>query len=295
MRHEFLKIDPAVDVITEENGNIRFVTPKGAFPMTDPFGLVRRVTDQCRDGASDSVLEAACNSPAEQAAVKKLVEALTDRRVLTVEETPTHDVLTDWVRHYAGVKEQPLPTLHMSGSGAILSALAAKLTAAGFAVAGPGGNAGDSDFLVDDLGANWGDCHIAACDHADMTWLRQMNLQAFEYQRPFLPVWLDRSCIHWGPMMLPGATGCLECLWHREQAASRNPHFSPPIYDDTASKSSILADMAAVMASGEILRWALGAHVETELGMAWRFDFLSSDLSGAKVMRLPRCPTCGQS
>ncbi|ESQ83280.1 hypothetical protein AEAC466_13595 [Asticcacaulis sp. AC466] len=280
-----IHIDPAVDVVVQDNGIVRFLTPHGDLPLSDPFGLVRRVTDQCRQGVTDDALADASHSDAEKTAVTELVRVLTDRRVLTREPAPSQrdvtphtDVLADWLRHYGGAVETILPAIYIDGAGVLATRLREKLALNGFPVADRADGAG---------------CHVAVSDTADLDCLRSANAAASAAKRPFLPVWLDRACVNWGPMSLPGATGCLECRYHREQAATRS---TTPILTTAGrrlSASLSLADLAAVMASAEILRWALGAHIDTDVGMAWRFDILTADLSGSRVSRLPRCPSCG--
>ena len=119
-------------------------------------------------------------------------------------------------------------------------------------------------------------------------------MQAMADQRPFLPVWMDRARVHMGPMAMPGATGCLECWWHRGQAALRRDDVSV-VCPNGGLSSDIVADLGASLVAAELLRWSLGANVVTDLGMAWRFDLLTMDFTGTKVLRLPRCPACGNA
>jgi hypothetical protein len=279
MKLDLLQIDPAVDVVSTKEGHILFRTPQGDIPVTDPFGLVRRVTDQCRQGVTPEALESACNGDIECEQMRALVGKLSQRRLLKQDPPhPSGDVVTDWMRYYAGGKAAPLPSVSLLGSGKVADAVRDRLALAGFGF----------DASAESTG--W----IATCDEPDMDWLLEQNLQALAAAKPFMPIWVDRACCHWGPMVLPGATGCLECWWHRRQAASRQAQFAAANTAHPLSVSRIVADIAASLASADILRWALNAHVETDHGLAWCFDYLSSDLSGASVLRLPRCDACGR-
>ena len=282
MKQDIFTIDRAVDVVVADDGTIRFIMPQGDFAMRDPVGLVRLVTDRCRQGATSAALTE--HFPAD--AVEALLSVLTKRRVLTVaggeHETAalpvTADPLRDWIRHFAGATDAGAARLSVSGQGRLASKLTTGLSQAGFHVEADNGR----------------DAMLAVCDTPDLVWLREMNMQAMAEQRPFLPVWMDRACVHMGPMALPGATGCLECWWHRGQAALRRDD-ATPMAVGSGPASAIVADLAAALVTAELLRWSMGANVVTDPGMAWRFDLLTMDFSGAKVLRLPRCPACGQS
>jgi len=276
VEQSILRIDPAVDVVSTSDGTITFRTPQGDFSVTDPFGMVRRVTDQCRSGATSQGLECDCGGPEEADQMRKLVRVLRLRRVLTDVALPhARDPLTEWVRYNAGHAPAPLKRVALEGDGRLVEALAGKLMHAGLVF----GNSDDIDA-----------CLIAVTDHADIDWLLLQNQDAVTARRPFLPVWVDRSTIHWGPMVLPGATGCLECWWHRRNATARKQTL---ICELSHSTSPIVVEMAAGFAAAEILRWASDAHVSTELGMAWRFDVMTNEMNGGLVMCLPRCPSCG--
>ncbi len=272
-------IDRAVDVVRGDNGDLQFLAPGAEFSISDPFGLVERVAVQCEAGTSrEAIVETFSPEPLRQAA-DSLLQDLARRRILADKNTISGgDVLADWLRHYAGASDKTLPPVSVRGFGHVAAALTRTLADFGFDVAAPAASA---------------DGVIACCDTPDMGWLREMNMEAFAQKRPFLPVWLDRAAVNWGPFVVPGATACLECLWHRRQAAQRLSE-PPPVWNVRAmSVSPALAELAAVLAGGEVLRWGLAAHVEFDPGMSWRFDMLSLDLNGAVVMKLPRCPVCG--
>ena len=283
MKQDLFIIDQAVDVVAGDDGMIRFIMPQGEFAMKDPVGLVRLVTDRCRQGTTSAALIE--HFPAD--AVEALLNVLTSRRVLTVagDERPKdqlHDPIRDWIRHFAGARDHGPAVLTVTGQGCLADKLNTNLARTGFAVAAPDGDYDGRAAL------------IAACDAPNLAWLRDLNMQAMTQQRPFLPVWMDRACVHMGPMALPGATGCLECWWHRGQAALRRDGAIVDLPHERLS-SEIVAELGASLVAAELLRWSLGAHIVTDPGMAWRFDLLTMDFAGAKVLRLPRCPACGNA
>ena len=279
MADDTFRVDPAVDIVTG-NGSIRYLTPGGAFALRDPSGIAAAVSEKCRAGATTADIMASYLTPEEREAATQLLGFLHLRKVVVVDsavETFTVDPAREWLRHFANARDIQLPPIDVRGDGVLARALRSKLAAVG---------------STDRQGASA--CMVAAFDGPNLSSLRQLNLEARNTNTPFLPVWLERSTVRWGPMTLPCATGCLECLLHREQAGRRraDPVEAMDMPDLTASL--LLSDVAAVFATGEVIRWALDAHVETDIGVAWRFDWLTMKMSGARVLRLPRCAVCGQ-
>ncbi len=278
MADDRITIDPAVDVI-RRNGGVRFVTTDGGFAMRDPAGLVADIAAKCSAGASTGDIIASYLTPAEREAATYLTDLLTNRRILTPDLERHHtagDPAGDWVRHYASAPAAQLPPVQVHGNGVLAESLRRRLISVG--------NSSDENAAA---------CVVAAFDAPCLNSLRQLNLDARNTNTVFLPVWLERSTVRWGPMTLPCATGCLECLLHREHSNRRRADPVETMDMPELTASPMLAEMAAGFAIGEILRWAFDAHVDTDLGVAWQFDFLKMSLSGGRVMRLPRCPVCG--
>ena len=281
MADDRLTIDPAVDVI-RRNGGVRFVTTDGGFAMRDPAGLVADLTAKCHAGASATDLIASYLTPAEREAATYLTDLLTTRRILTPDAERHHapgDAVGDWVRHYASVPGAQLPPVQVQGDGLLADSLRRRLISVGNSAAADNAPA----------------CVVAAFDAPCLNALRRANLDARNTSTVFLPVWLERSTVRWGPMTLPCATGCLECLLHREHSNRRRADPVEAMDMPELTASPMLAEMAASFAVGEILRWAFDAHVDTDLGVAWQFDFLRMSMSGGRVMRLPRCSVCGMT
>jgi hypothetical protein len=276
MGAEWLCFDEAIDVIPSGGGVLRFVMPGGEFTLRDPTGLVGRVSSALRCGAKADDMLAEVEAPTEREAVGQLIDLFKSRRLLKTGAGPAAgDPLTGWIRHYAGVAGKTAACVDIRGHGLLARFLRERLRGEGLAVE------------ASDLA-----CIVAVADTPDFPWLREQNAHACAGGRTFLPAWLERSSIHWGPMLVPGATGCLECRLHRQQAARKRAETLVDARQDL-SISPAVAAVGAGLVSAEALRWALDAHVDTELGMAWSFDLVSMAMSGSKVLRLPRCPACG--
>jgi len=275
---EWLCFDEAVDVIPSGGGILRFIMPGGEFTLRDPTGLVGRVSSVLRCGAQADDMLADAEAPAEREAVGQLIDLFKSRRILKTGAAPAakpDDPLTGWIRHYAGVGGRRMPAVDIRGHGLLAGCLHDRLRG--------------ENVLVDD---SVDSCVIAVADTPDFPWLREQNALACAAGRTFLPAWMERSSVHWGPMLVPGATGCLECRLHRRQAARKRCETLVDVHQDLSVSPSVAA-VGASLVSAEALRWALDAHVDTELGMAWSFDLVSMAMSGSKVLRLPRCPACG--
>ena len=284
MAGAMLYVDDAIDILDVGSNDLRVVTPHGGFTVRDPARVVRRVADACRAGAARDHVIAEFQTTKERDAAEKALSLLERRRVLTPQRQPQGgiDPLAHWIRHLAGSEGKRLPPLSIVGLGEMASAIASRVQDLGF----------DLVSLAYSVGAV---PIVAALDEPDMEKLRDLNAQAARMGRPFLPIWLNRSAVNVGPFIEPGATGCLECLHHREEAARRRTEPSPTHLELGVRVSGTMAQLGAGLAGCELLRWAYDAHVETDLGVAWRFDMLSFSLSGSRVLRLPRCPVCGVS
>lgn len=278
MADDTFRVDPAVDIVAGKD-SIRYLTPGGAFSLRDPSGIAAAVSEKCRTGATAADIMASYLIPEEREAAAQLLNFLQVRKVMVVEpagDTANVDPAREWLRHFANARDVPLPPIDVRGDGALARSLRAKLASVG-----------------NDRSQGAAACIVAAFDTPHLSSLRQLNLEARNTETPFLPVWLERSTVRWGPMTLPCATGCLECLLHREQAGRRRADPVEAMDMPELTASLLLSDLAATFATGEIIRWALDAHVDTDIGVAWRFDWLTMKMSGSRVLRLPRCTVCG--
>ncbi|MGN6363798.1 TOMM precursor leader peptide-binding protein [Asticcacaulis taihuensis] len=280
MADDKLRIDPAVDVVGGPD-RIRFITPRGGFALRDPNGLAQAITNKCRQGDAPDDIISACTEDTERAATKELLGFLQTRNILGLEtaQDQSGDISKAWLRHYATSRDTPIPAVEVRGAGRLAQSLKDKLAVAGMPQA------------INRTPT----CVVAAFDTPQLNTLRQINLDALNNQVAFLPVWLERSTVRWGPMTLPGATGCLECLLHRRHNNERRADPVEAMDLPELSVSPLLCEFAAMLAVGEIQRWALDAYVDTDLGVAWHFDWLTMQMSGSRVLRLPRCPACGLS
>jgi bacteriocin biosynthesis cyclodehydratase domain-containing protein len=279
MGSTLLRFDPAVDILHSSSGTVRFVMPGGEFTLRDPSGFVKNICRRFEVGESWEVILGEFEDERERKGAAQLLNILTSRRVLTsCEFTPQgQDPLRRWVSYYADITDQHAHTICLKGEGRLIEQLRARLDGLGISVA-------TDETLATQV--------IAVSDRPNLAWLRQVNRDTASTNTSFLPVWLDRSSVRFGPIHMPEATGCLECLLHREQAVRRR---CEPVVDEACEVMSVSAsvvDLACGLVIPEILRWLDDAHVDTDFGFAWRFDTLTMDMAVERVVRLPNCPVC---
>ncbi len=277
MSSEIVFLDPAIDIVSGEDA-LRFCGPGSSFAVKDVSGVASALAVKWRDGGV-VYGEASTDDPHQKEAADEITELLVGRRMLRVgQDRPPHfDPSRHWIQHYASGTKNELPPVNLLGSGYLAARIKEHLSSVGIA-------------CVEGTSAQ---CLLAAFDTPDLDALRAANVRAHEQEQAFLPIWMERSTAFWGPMTLPGATGCLECRLHRSHA-NRGRADDLAAFDlSTLSSSSIVAEILAAFAVGEALRWALDAHIETDVGVGWHFNWLTNDLIGRRVLRLPRCPVCG--
>lgn len=290
---EILFLDPAADITVMQHGLMRVTTPGRSFAINDPASIASRIHELCRNGSSRSSIVESFSTSREKRAAGKLLDMFISRRILTdvAPVTPPHrDPFRDWIRHTGGAAEATDVTVNLAGDGCLADAIETRLRSFGINISS---DLHDADHRTVRCHTVKRRCMIAAFDSPRASLLREMNREALAKGCAFLPVWLKRAGISWGPLAIAGATGCYECLIHRERAAERRKH----VIEDEAdmSVSPAAADLGAILASTELLNWVEDAHISTDLGMAWQFDLLKLELKGARVLRLPRCPVCGTS
>lgn len=141
-------------------------------------------------------------------------------------------------------------------------------------------------------------CLIATSDFGGQHILRDWNTYCVENNILFLPVVLNKSIGYIGPLTVPGETACFECLRGRENSNFENPELEriseyhaysgQLVAGFHPSMASILGDFAVMELTkffSHELPWRVGELIEVNL--------LAPSLTTRKVLKLPRCQTCG--
>ncbi|MFB6300415.1 MAG: TOMM precursor leader peptide-binding protein [Halobacteriales archaeon] len=104
-----------------------------------------------------------------------------------------------------------------------------------------------------------------------------------------------------GPTVIPGESPCYRCFSTRVAANVRDPE-SYPAFERRAesvdrSPGPGLAAFSAIIAGHlaiETMTWVC-AGVANTVGRVLRYDFHDLSVEASDVLRLPRCPDCGQT
>lgn len=186
-------------------------------------------------------------------------------------------------------------TVVVAGGGGTAALVAALVAAAGPAVTrAADGAAGNALAAMADA-----DLVIAAPGDGDTDLLRRVDAEARSLGQPWLPIHsLDGTQLVVGPIVVPGATACLECYHHRRRVASGFGDVAaallsapgPPVAGPVAALVAAVAAQVAVAALVE------GIGVAVPAGVAWAISFAPEvAVSRHVVHRVPRCPACSRA
>ncbi len=120
---------------------------------------------------------------------------------------------------------------------------------------------------------------------------------------PFLPVWLSDMVGHVGPLTHPFDTACLRCYLLRTD--SNNPRYpvSTAIRErlaelpDAARSTGMLPPMAGVLgeiAAVEVVKLLTGFAPNDTVAHAVEINLVSFQTAVRRVLKVPRCPDCGE-
>ena len=141
------------------------------------------------------------------------------------------------------------------------------------------------------------DCLVATSDFGALPILREWNKYCLDQDIHFLPVWLSRMVGLVGPLVVPRATPCYECLWARENSHMENWKHLRAV-DAAAAESqavagylppmaSILADVATI----ELVKF-YSRMLPPRIGVLVEVNLLKPEMTPRIVLKAPRCPAC---
>jgi oxazoline/thiazoline synthase len=174
----------------------------------------------------------------------------------------------------------------VAGSSAVAAELTRLLADAGVSVDSGSLDHADGEFVV------------AAPAAAEVPELAELNDRRLRRRLPWLQVLPpDGRTVVIGPLFLPGSSACRSCYRLRRGACSDyEDDFA--VVDEAASRAAVpraLATAAAGIATLLVIRW-LAAH---DPSLPGRFYALETGavlgLSHHHVLRVPRCPSCGDA
>jgi bacteriocin biosynthesis cyclodehydratase domain-containing protein len=134
---------------------------------------------------------------------------------------------------------------------------------------------------------------VVASDERPLERLRTANAACLTTGVPWLPISAyDGAVLHVGPLMIPGQTGCAECLQRRLAANVAYADVFGEITDAPAAPTlDVLRDWSYSVATLTLLRWIANrdARVPGRL-----FTLVPDEVAvrQATVFRVPRCSAC---
>jgi bacteriocin biosynthesis cyclodehydratase domain-containing protein len=281
-------INEAVEICSAGEGRIYVRTPAEEFVIVDRVGIIGKVLDAIRNGSPlETAIEGFDDPAARDEVLAGVVTLLKTRRIIGVETataSQSADPIHDWLSHVAWTRDSVVPAVRLFGSGFLHTALASLLEEVGIACAQDEVPPAGADHLI-----------VACLDTPDDAWLRQINRRAVEADAAFLPVVLDRHVISTGPLILPGATACYECLYHRVRAGRRNLEAFEAAAERDHRPSRLAARYAAASAAALIVRFLTGSAFDLHIAQVTRHNLLTGAYGHTVALKVPRCPVCGQA
>lgn len=145
-------------------------------------------------------------------------------------------------------------------------------------------------------------CLVATSDFGGLDLMRAWNGHCFERGIPFLPVVLQDLVGYLGPLTIGGRTACFECARARQNAnfddATAARATEPLAFVGqgvTAAYHPALPAVLGNFAALEVSRFIGGWGSPRSLGTLIEVDLLAPALVSRPVLKLPRCPTCGDA
>ena len=121
----------------------------------------------------------------------------------------------------------------------------------------------------------------------------QLNRRLVENGTPFLRCGVGSTSFDCGPLVIPGSSPCLECVWRRRigtqpiiERFAESEQFANP-----ANNPLDLALFGFLWL--EVLRIMTEAQYPHTLGHIITGDLLGSSVLRRRILRLPRCSACG--
>lgn len=146
------------------------------------------------------------------------------------------------------------------------------------------------------------DVLVAASDLGQEHALAAVGRVALAERILFLPLWLSEMVGYVGPLTYPFQTACLTCYQLRIDSNARNVEARRAVRrlvdeDPVGTTSGYLPPMARVVgnvAAMEVAK-ALGGFVPIDVvGRSVEVNLVSLRTSVRRVLKLPRCPDCGE-
>ncbi len=281
-------MDESVEVSSAGEGRIYVRTPVEEFVIMDRVGVIGKVIEAIREGSPlETAIDGLVDPEVRAEVLAGIVTLLKGRKIIRADSADLSgavDPIHLWLGHVALTAVGAAPVCRLWGSGLLRSALGAVLQDVGIACTSDE----DSPVTAEEL-------IILCLDVPDDSRLRQVNRLAVEADAAYLPVVLDRHVVSIGPLVLPRATACYECLYHRVRAGRRNLEAFEAVAERDHRPSRLAAHFAAASAAALIVRFLAGSAFDLHTAAVARYNLLTGGSGHTVALKVPRCPVCGQA
>ncbi|HYI39563.1 MAG TPA: TOMM precursor leader peptide-binding protein [Allosphingosinicella sp.] len=281
-------LNESVEISSAGEGRIYVRTPVEEFVILDRVGIIGKIIDAIRNGSPLETAIVGFEDPAVRDEVLAgAVALLKTRRIIAAETANTldsTDPILNWLSHVSLTPNGAAPAIRLWGSGLLHTALASLLEEAGVACTSDEAAPVDGDHLI-----------VNCLDIPDDARLREVNRRAVEADAAFLPVVLDRHVVSIGPLILPRATACYECVYHRVRAGRRSLEAFEAATERDHRPSGLAARFAAASAAAVIVRFLTGSAFDLHTAHVTRHNLLTGVSGHTVALKVPRCPVCGQA
>ena len=276
------------------------------FTVDDPAGLLKLILARAEHGLDQAALgdQLAEQFPAD--AIDAAVQALVNTRVLIRHNgRATGDASLHLLEHKRDLEALTTPAsaaqyapanwrVALVGHGRLADALSAALRGLGVALERLADDAPLPEYQQERA------LLVVCADVEQHGLFRQQNSKAIGANLPSLFIGLDWSTVHCGPLVLPRASACYECYFHRLRTTRKfvaefDMQSDPANLLYHAVPSTLAIQFALAEGTRLILEYLSGTLENLHHSAFSEIDSLTGAIGRSRVLRLPRCPACGSA
>lgn len=304
--NDTLYVSPLAEITTLGDDKIAMSVVGRRFTVEDKVGMLKTILGQAGQGVQMAALTESMADSFPPEAVEAAVTALVNTRVLVRDDAraggdATHQHLQHRRELDALIPRDQLAAydranwlLVLAGEGACADALAEALAQMNV----PLQRIGRDGELPD---TNDKRALLLVCsDFEDFATFRAMNAKAVERGLASLYLGIDWSTIQCGPMVMPKATACYECYFHRVRSTRKfvaefDVRSKPENILYHALPSRLAIQFGVAEASRLVLQYLSGTLDNLQHSVFSEIDSLTGETHRSRVLRLPRCACCGNA
>ncbi len=294
------RLNSAVSIATVNDTTVNISSPGGRYSLRDDSGLIIALVKAAVGTLEiDSFVE---NHVTEYLAetVEQAVNGLVQQQILVPAETTECDPIFSYLDHVrkrlTGSTEnkgyRPFDPseweVRLAGTGELHAHIKRSLAELGFAVVPFESSAPASQGKKPVI--------VATSDRDDSRAFSAINRTAVRDGIPAFYLSVDGHLLRVGPLVVPKATACIECLCNRVGSTRQHPSEYEARIDSAkliyCPPPSRLASHFASSALIHLLAYLAGVETEVHLSPIHEYDMLRGSIRSSNLLKIPRCPVC---